>query len=402
MSKYSKLIVRKLKSGKYQGILKYKDSSGKWRQTTKVSKQKLKRDAVPELEQWEKEMNLAAEQMPEATPQQHKQKGENTIENVVSAYLDYQFKKGELEKSTYSRQRTTLAIYLTPYIGDYVFTDIDRVAIERWLTALADKGLKQSTIHMAFALLNKVYRYFCRIGDISHNPCEYVKTPKKGDPKVTYMDTPQTRHLLKCCNDDLEEGGVLWTAINIALYGGLRRGEICGLRWYDVDFDSGYLNVTSSIGISSDGTYTKSPKNKSSVRRFPMIEPLRNALESRRRKVQEDYGTIASNWFVIGDTIHYKPPTTLATEFTRFVRKHEIKDHFGKYVTLHTLRHNLATIGVKSHMDIASLAEMMGHASKAMTLDTYSSASPDAMELAAERLGEAFENDKEPEGDAAT
>ena len=67
MSKYSKLIVRKLKSGKYQGILKYKDSNGKWRQTTKVSKQKLKRDAVPELEQWEKEMNLAAEQMPEAT-----------------------------------------------------------------------------------------------------------------------------------------------------------------------------------------------------------------------------------------------------------------------------------------------------------------------------------------------
>ncbi len=49
------------------------------------------------------------------------------------------------------------------------------------------------------------------------------------------MDTPQTRHLLKCCNDDLEEGDVLWTAINIALYGGLRRGEICGLRWYDVD-----------------------------------------------------------------------------------------------------------------------------------------------------------------------
>ena len=91
----------------------------------------------------------------------------------------------------------------------------------------------------------------------------------------------------------------------------------------------------------------------------------------------------------------------MATEFTRFVRKHEIKDHFGKYVTLHTLRHNLATIGVKSHMDIASLAEIMGHASKAMTLDTYSSASPDAMELAAERLGEAFENGKEPEGDAA-
>ncbi len=197
-------------------------------------------------------MNLAAEQMPESDPQQHKQKGENTIENVVSAYLDYQFKKGELEKSTYSRQRTTLAIYLTPYIGDYVFTDIDRVAIERWLTALADKGIE--AVYHPHGVRSAQQGVLLLLPHRRHKAtilASTLKRPRKSDPKVTtYMDAPQTRHLLKCCNDDLEEGGVLWTAINIALYGGLRRGEICGLRWYDVDFDSGYLNVTSSIGIS--------------------------------------------------------------------------------------------------------------------------------------------------------
>lgn len=402
MVRYSALCIRKSASKKWCGILKYKDATGKWKQVTKTSQQRLKRDARAELEKWEEEMRKAAESYPDASPQEHKKKSDNTIANVCLSYLDYQFKMGELEKSTFSRQKTSLKIYVIPYIGDYIFTDIDRVVIEDWLTELAKRGLKQGTIHTAYAVLNKVYHYFCRVGELSHNPCEYVKTPKKGDPKVTYMDAPQARQLVSCRDADFQEGDVLWTAIGLALYGGLRRGEICGLRWYDVDFEGNRLNITSSIGIAEDEngtfTYTKGPKNKTSTRTFPMIPALAEVLKKRYEKVARDYGAVVGTWFVIGDTINYKPPTTLATEFGRFIRRHDIRDHFGKYVTLHTLRHNLATVAVKSNeVDIASLAQLMGHASKAMTLDTYSSATPDAMELAAKNLGATLNFEQERE-----
>lgn len=154
--------------------------------------------------------------------------------------------------------------------------------------------------------------------------------------------------------------------------------------------EAGLLGVTSAIGTTSEGTYTKGPKNKSSTRRFSLIPQLKETLEARRKYVRGRYGAVLDNWFVLGDTIHYKAPTTPAREFTRFVRRNDLRDHFGKQVTPHCLRHNLATVGVRSNMDIASLAEMMGHASKAMTLDAYSSSAPEAMQVAAGRLGDAF------------
>lgn len=386
------LTALKTKKGGYRAVLQYRDASGKRRQIGRNFAGMGKRESKRAAEEWKQQQERIAKQS--GTGALRTSKGDNSITQVVSRYLESQINNGEIERSTYSRQKTTLKIYITPYIGDYVFTDINRLVLEDWLSKLHQRGLKENTIHTTFALLNKVYNEYAKRGEISHNPCQYVKTPKKGDTKITYMDDDQVLYLLDCRDAEFEEGSELWTVIALALYGGLRRGEICGLRWFDVNLGDGRLTISSAIGVAPDENgntcYTKGPKNKTSARTFPMIQPLSRALQSRLDYVKRKYGTVDPTWFVVGDTIHYKPPTTLASEFGRFVRKYDIREHFGRYITLHTLRHNLATVGVKSGMDIASLTQIMGHASKAMTLDTYSSAMPDALELAAYKLGESM------------
>lgn len=396
---YGPLSIKpyKSKAGKkgWRGSIDYY-VLGKRKQKTCVSYQRLKRDARAELEKWREEQEKIARALPDTGESRgRKRSNGDTVMEVCVAYLNNQLAKGEIEKSTYSTQISNLTNYAAPYIGNILFVDLDRVAIEGWITKMYERGLSQNTIHGAFMNVNKVYKYFAMAGLISHNPLEYVKTPKKGDAKVTYLDKPQFDKLVSVLKNNYEEGDRFRTAVMLATFGGLRRGEICGLRWYDVDFEANSITVSSAIGVYTDkngqATYTKSPKNLSSARTFPMPAELRKELELRYAKVQEDYGCINGTWFVCGQSINYYAPTTFTREFERFADAYEIRDHFNKRATLHCLRHNLATVGVKANVDIASLAAMMGHKSKAMTLDTYSSATPDAQALAAKKLESAFD-----------
>lgn len=396
---YGPLSIKpyKSKAGKkgWRGSIDYY-VLGKRKQKTCVSYQRLKRDARAELEKWREEQEKIARALPDTGESRgRKRSNGDTVMEVCVAYLNNQLAKGEIEKSTYSTQISNLTNYAAPYIGNILFVDLDRVAIEGWITKMYERGLSQNTIHGAFMNVNKVYKYFAMAGLISHNPLEYVKTPKKGDAKVTYLDKPQFDKLVSVLKNNYEEGDRFRTAVMLATFGGLRRGEICGLRWYDVDFEANSITVSSAIGVYTDengqATYTKSPKNLSSARTFPMPAELRKELELRYAKVQEDYGCINGTWFVCGESINYYAPTTFTREFECFADAYEIRDHFNKRATLHCLRHNLATVGVKANVDIASLAQMMGHKSKAMTLDTYSSATPDAQALAAKKLESAFD-----------
>lgn len=396
---YGPLSIRpyKSKAGKkgWRGSIDYY-VLGKRKQKTCVSYQRLKRDARAELEKWREEQEKIARALPDTGESRgRKRSNGDTVMEVCVAYLNNQLAKGEIEKSTYSTQISNLTNYAAPYIGNILFVDLDRVAIEGWITKMYERGLSQNTIHGAFMNVNKVYKYFAMAGLISHNPLEYVKTPKKGDAKVTYLDKPQFDKLVSVLKNNYEEGDRFRTAVMLATFGGLRRGEICGLRWYDVDFEANSITVSSAIGVYTDengqATYTKSPKNLSSARTFPMPAELRKELELRYAKVQEEYGCINGTWFVCGQSINYYAPTTFTREFEKFADAYQIRDHFNKRATLHCLRHNLATVGVKANVDIASLAAMMGHKSKAMTLDTYSSATPDAQALAAKKLESAFD-----------
>ena len=406
-SYYSDVSVRPYRrDGKqvgWRGSISYydaaeKDAHGKpkRRQVTKTTTTQGKRAATAELRKWREKMEETARKLGRI-PAKSRKGDELTVVDAVGNYLDAQLAQGKIEKSTYANQRNSLNNYIAHYeIGSLIFKDVDGVHLEKWLTDLHKKGLGTNTIHSAWSVLYKTYRYYFKTRQINVNPCDYVSSPKKGDAKVTYLDDEQVVYLLKCRDKHYEKGSPMWTALGLALYGGLRREEICGLRWQDVDFEAGALTISSAIGVAKDSdgkqfNYTKEPKNKTSKRAFPLIPALRKTLKARYDNVEAVYGTVQRSWFVIGQAVKYMPPTTLSTEMRRFTREYDIREHYGKYVTLHALRHNFATTGVnKTTMDIASLSQVMGHASKSMTLDTYSSATKDAVEIAMKKLGEAM------------
>lgn len=375
--KYTSANVTKRRNG-YQVRLKYKDSSGKWLEHTKMLPKEVtsKKEAKRLAYEWQDYMNRMAGNSPNASK-------DKTITDTVSNYITSQFNSGELEKSSYKQQMAYLNKWITPYIGSESFFTVTRDSINGWLTELNMKGYSQNTICCAFYLLRKVYNYYYQIGDIVKNPFDRVKPPKKGKPRTTYLTDEQMHKFLSCLENEPPQ---FKTACLLGFYAGLRRGEITALRWRDVNFNNGTIAIESAIGTGIGGSYTKQPKTKSSIRTFPIVPQLLNELKNRYNEINPK-----PNWFVVGKETKYYDPNYFGIAFRKWVKANSLVDAYDNPITLHTLRHNFANCGVKNLVDINSLSAMLGHSSRAMTLDVYGSPDKDALIEATNKLGEGFE-----------
>ena len=381
--KYTAVSVRQLdRKGKpWQARAKYKDVYGKWKEVSKMLPDaKGKKEANKMAKEWLEQLNAEADLMPNAGKAK-------TVDEIYKEYLLHQVSTGEIERSTYSNSLYSYNKYIKPYLGDYVFASVDKTVLSGWLTKLYQAGLSQNTIHTTYARLKKVYNYFYNNGELLKDPFKGVKMPKKGEAKVTHLTKEQMENVLSAVHLNYNEKDPMYVGILLTFYAGLRRGEICGLRWNDIDFYKHTITVRSAVGVSSgkDGDYTKNPKNKSSNRTFPMMPQLEEALLKRKEFINP-----LDSWYVIGEQEQFMRPQQYNRLFSEFVDRNNLVDAYGKKIVPHGLRHNFATMGIQSGMDIASLALMMGHASRAMTLDTYGDANADALVLASIKLKDTF------------
>ena len=387
--KYTSVNVRQLeRKGKpWQARAKYKDVSGKWKEVNKMLPEaKGKREAMKLAKEWLDALNAEADMMPNA-------KHDSTVEETYLNYIKKQLATGEIEKSTYTNNLSTFKRHIKPYLGDYIFASVDKTVINAWLTNLYNQDLSQNSIHLIFTRLKKVYSYYYNNGELLKDPFKGIKTPKKGKAKVTHLTNKQMDDVLEAVYADYSPQDAMYAGILLAFYAGLRRGEICGLRWNDIDFTHHTLTVRSAVGVSYGegfGDYTKNPKNPSSNRTFPLLPQLENALKERKAAIKP-----LEHWFVVGDAETFMKPGEFSNRFKAFVKEHNLVDAYGKDIVPHDLRHNFATVGIRAGADIASISLMMGHASRAMTLDTYGDANADALLAAGSKLKDTFNKDTE-------
>ena len=376
---------KKRKGKPWRATFEYKDSEGNRHQKTATLREaKGKKEAEQIAQDMFYELNHQKEE------QEDTKRYEETVDKKFTEYLEYQLETSAIQPTTYNVQLFNFNKYTKPILGDILFDELSKSDIKKWITHLHNIGLKENTIHTVFSQFKKLYTHYYETGELEKDPFKGITSPRKGKPKITHLTKEQMNKFEMAVKETYEPKDAMYCGFFLAYYSGLRRGEICGLRWRDIDFDRGLISVSSSIGIAKGGEYTKDPKNTSSKRTFPMTPQLYEALKERYDIIKPE-----QSYFVIGNKKQYMSVNTYSRKFREFCINNGLTDAYEKRIVPHGLRHNVATVGIRSGMDIASLSLMLGHASRAMTLDTYGDANADALKIAIDKLALKFDDESE-------
>lgn len=167
------------------------------------------------------------------------------------------------EKTTVHGYENIIRLHLVPALGEVKLPELQPAQLQRYYAELLEKGLSHNTVRKHHVLLHTALEAAVRQGLLRENVTRYVTPPAKVLPSHRYYDPAQLRELFcRCAGTEIEP------AVKLAGYLGLRRSEICGLKWRCVDLDAKIVTVR-EVRTSVGGTFIeKKPKSYSSVRRL--------------------------------------------------------------------------------------------------------------------------------------
>jgi integrase len=357
---------------KLQGVLSWKDGKT-WKQTTKMLKATTKTAAQRELLTWRAEKEREDEK-----------KDSKIAVKYAESFIDGLEASRMVEPSTVLDYRHTMRM-IRSMLGNLPLNKITTQGVQRGEAELLRSGLSPTTVGKAHRLLKEICFHAVEVGDLTTNPVSAVKPPKRPSATPNALDVRERERLVSTL-DGMGESS-LTIAIRLALYGGMRVGEVCGLRWDDVDLGTSRLLVRRSIGHSTHGTYIKEPKT-GHIRDIPLGEALSSHLKAWRHEQQDDasrHGVMWSSKFYVVGSVYggYNNPTILSRNWHALSSAMNLIGTEGKRCTFHDLRHTFATAAIAAGVDVKTVSSILGHANAAMTLNVYASADPDAKKRAA-------------------
>lgn len=378
-------LLEDKKRGKFRGRLSYRDTNNKRRYITRTLKATGKRAANAELAAWRQEKETEHSESLAHNGGISLPIADMPIPEYVSQYIDAKEQTKAIEPSTISGYRDSLR-YIAAAFSETRIKDLQPIDAERWIAELVKEDRSSSTIGKAFRLLKMVLNNAIATGVIDKNPLSLVKPPKRVNKKqgINALDETTLAELLGKLN--LLELSPVTVAAYIALNTGIRRGEVCGLQWRDIDADNRVIWIKRSVGLGKGGAYIKQPKTdraRDVVLPDTLLKVLEQWQEKQRQTFADNMASLNPNSFILGDALGYYHPDRLSKDWASLTKMLGTRGTEGRRVSFHDLRHTWATLALAHGMDVKTVSSNLGHANAAMTLNVYASADPDAKRRAA-------------------
>ncbi len=318
--------------------------------------------------------------------------GRQTVEHWLREWLDGK-RPPQREYNTWSSYDVDIRLHILPVIGRVPLGKLTPQHVQRVVArALAD-DLSSNTAHGVYSTLRNALGDAYRLGLIGHNPCDRVSAPSVRRGETQVYDAAQVQQLRETVRGDRLEALYV-----LALSTGMRRGELLGLRWRDVDLACGVVTVNMQMqreprahqadGQSRTELRSKDTKTAGSRRQIPIADDVVTVLrEHRRRQVTERLA--AGEAWQDRDLVIATPRGTPLT-VSAFQR------HYARtlaraglpYIRPHDIRHTTATLLLSSgQMQANEVAAILGHASVNLVLSLYGHVMPGRKRIAADVMG---------------
>ncbi len=299
-----------------------------------------------------------------------------TVAIYLERWLDHA--RNRVSPKTHERYAELSRTHITPGIGSYKLSQLKPLHIQEFYSHALEKGRKdgrgglspQTVVHI-HRLLRASLQQAIRWQLLARNPADAVDPPRPPKTEMKALTEVETAALLR-----IAEESSLYLHILVAVVTGLRRGELLGLRWSDIDIGTGETSVQRTLEQTSEGLRFKEPKTQKASRTVMMPAIAVDALKAHKvhqaetrlmlGPAYEDNGLV----FARDDGSPW-PPDTLSTAFAALIRRSGFP-----HIRFHDLRHSHASQLLRQGVHPKVVSERLGHSSVKTTLDIYSHVVP--------------------------
>nr|WP_300304597.1 site-specific integrase [uncultured Anaerostipes sp.] len=296
----------------------------------------------------------------------------------------FESRKDSLKESTYMTYVCLYERHLKPDLGSCRMTALTTDRIDAYLKEKLKSGRldhKGGLSPKTVADIRSILLMALKFARKKKYPCAdsgdifYPSMHSQGIQVLSKLEQQKLEETVFAANDSLSSG------ILLALYSGLRIGEICALQWKDINFEEQNLLISKTIirirNLDSDSkrktkVIIDRPKTDTSIRTIPLPAFLIEYLETFRKE---------DNTYLLTGTTHFMEPRIYLRKYKQILNDARLEDY-----TFHCLRHTFATRCVENGFDVKALSEILGHANVSTTLQRYVHPSMDSKREQIERL----------------
>ena len=295
-----------------------------------------------------------------------------------------------IRESTLDSYRAMVKNQVKPFIGGKQIASLTTADMQKFYNKIKKEGrVREHPIHgktLADSMVRGVHMMLHEALDtavkerlIAKNPTNGTTVPKCNYPEKQILGDSQLDTFLKAI-----KGHEYWCDFfYVEVMTGLRRGEICGLKWQDINFEENKLQVKRSVSVKKGGGVSiGETKTETGVRSILMPPSVADVLQNRKQRA-------ITEW-VFPNFMHPEQPISPATAYRKLKI---ILKHAGlPLIRFHDLRHTFATHATHGGVDPKTLAGILGHTNASFTLDTYTHVTSDMQKAASNIVGNIMQN----------
>lgn len=296
--------------------------------------------------------------------------------------------KHETAITTQRNYRGALEKHVVPAVGEIPLDQLRPIHFQRLFTELIEKGFSSSTVRLIDTLCRRSLDWAMQMGMVARNPVINTVIPKTERKEMKYWSSEQVAKFLKTAKDS-----VYYPLFYLALFTGMRLGELRGLKWSDVNWEASQISIRRHIVRAGKVTVVIPGTKKRDTGRVIDISPnVASILKRHWAKQAEQLLAIGGNkedWMFTTPFGKIIPDITIYKAFIRVSKQASLPR-----IRFHDLRHTHATLLLQQGVHPKVVSERLGHSSIAMTLDTYSHVIPSMQKEAAAALDHITANEK--------
>src|SRR5450755_1790113 len=369
------------KRGNKEGSVYQRKSDGKW--VTSITLDDGRRKVLYSASQSD-----AIKKLKKAVQEQ--EKGTLTVgpQHTLALYLDYWLGvyRQKIRPRSHERYEQIIRLHLVPTLGKVKLDKLSPQHLQTLYAKKLEEGLSANTVLVIHGMLHKALKSAMRWGILAQNVCDRVDVPRKTPFEIHPLTLEQVQKLIVAVRGHTNEALFI-----LAIATGMRRGEIAGLKWQDVNLEKGTIQVQRSltrVPTAMGGGYRETePKTEKSRRSIVLPDFAIIALIKHRERQEVAKQKAGEYWrehdYVFCTTIgeHLHPGHHILDEFKIVLKKAGLPD-----IRFHDLRHSSATMLLSMGIHPKIVQERLGHHDIGTTMNIYSHVLPSMQEGAMKQM----------------